>query len=63
MMYENYHSINNDEYREFLLGTDVRIDIEIYLKSEKGEFDKEYLIKSIIKSYEKRMSQRLRGEE
>lgn len=61
-MCENYYSLNNDEFREFLIGTDVKIDIEIYLKSEKGEFDKEYLINSIIKTYHKRMSQKLRGE-
>ncbi|WP_102346836.1 hypothetical protein [Bacillus sp. Marseille-P3661] len=57
----NWH-LNNDDFRKFLLGMDVKLQIEIYLNSAKDDFSKEYLINAIIKAYNQRTTQRLRGD-
>lgn len=62
-MFENLWRLNNDEFRNYLLGLDVKCQIEIFLNSDKDDFSKEYLIKAIIEAYHSRMTQQLRGEE
>jgi hypothetical protein len=53
-----YH-FTEDEVREWLLGFDVIIHLDIYLESKKGDFDKEYLINQLLERYRERMNQKI----
>lgn len=59
-MSTQWWQLNDDEFRSFLLGTDATILIEQFIDSEKDEFDRDYLIKRLVESYESRKSQELR---
>jgi hypothetical protein len=42
-------------YRTHQFGWAARINIEIYLRSEQTDFEKEYLIKTILQDYHDKM--------
>jgi hypothetical protein len=44
-----------EDYRTHQFGWAARINIEIYLRSEQTDFDKEYLIKAILLDYHDKM--------
>ncbi|WML42698.1 hypothetical protein [Neobacillus sp. PS3-40] len=51
--------LTEDEYRMWLIGFDAASQLIIFLQSDKSQFDKDYLIKMMLESYEKRMVQEL----
>jgi hypothetical protein len=54
-----HYKINENECREWVFGKMVSIELELFLASEQTEWDKEYLIKTILADWEKKNTRKI----